>query len=243
MYGKRIRHSAEYLGKARDYWWNDDYLGLLASRLTLGRCHNMLDVGCGKGYMAFKIAPFLGNNAKIHGIDSEPKWIQEAQEKAIISPVYYRDFSFQVGNAYNLPFDDNSMELTVCQTLLIHMNEPEKVITEMIRVTKQGHNIIAFEPNNRTSSLVLRNLNESNSSYESMMRTVDAAIRMENGKKSLGEGFNSIGDLVPEYFEKAGLENIKVWLCDKVTSLIPPYDDEEKQAIRDEMIEWMENNE
>jgi len=204
----------------------------------------MLDVGCGKGYMAFKLAPFLGDTANIYGIDSEPNWIREANNRTqLYTNNLDKEFIFKVGDSYDLPFESNLMDLTVCQTLLIHLSTPEKAIAEMIRVTKPGHNIIAFEPNNRINSLIMNNLNEIDEKYETVMRKVDSALRVELGKKSINEGLNSLGDIIHEFFYRAGFKNVRVWISDKAATLIPSYDTEEKQAIRDEIIHWMEYNE
>jgi len=38
-------HSAAYFNLQRDFWWNPDYLQLLAGRLGLGDVRSVLDVG------------------------------------------------------------------------------------------------------------------------------------------------------------------------------------------------------
>jgi hypothetical protein len=40
-------HSAEYFGDTRDYWWNPDFLELMAKRLLFVRVQDVLDIGCG----------------------------------------------------------------------------------------------------------------------------------------------------------------------------------------------------
>ena len=40
-------HSAEYFGDTRDFWWNADFLRLMARRLSFDRVGDVLDVGCG----------------------------------------------------------------------------------------------------------------------------------------------------------------------------------------------------
>lgn len=43
-------HSAAYFNPQRDFWWNADYLQLLAERLGLGDVRSALDVGAGVGH-------------------------------------------------------------------------------------------------------------------------------------------------------------------------------------------------
>jgi len=43
-------HSEIYFGEVRDYWWNHDFLQLMAKRWNLETVDSVLDVGCGVGH-------------------------------------------------------------------------------------------------------------------------------------------------------------------------------------------------
>jgi len=43
-------HSEDYFGEQRDFWWNADFLELMARRLNFSSIHSVLDVGCGQGH-------------------------------------------------------------------------------------------------------------------------------------------------------------------------------------------------
>jgi hypothetical protein len=43
----RKLHSADYFNDARDFWWNLDFLKLMAQRWQIQEIGNLLDVGCG----------------------------------------------------------------------------------------------------------------------------------------------------------------------------------------------------
>ena len=45
-------HSAAYFNEQRDFWWNADYLQLVARRLRLSEVSSALDVGAGIGHWA-----------------------------------------------------------------------------------------------------------------------------------------------------------------------------------------------
>lgn len=51
-----------------------------------------------------------------------------------------------VGDAHHLPFPDNSFDAAICESLLEHVTEPERVISEMRRVLKPGGKIYAMMP-------------------------------------------------------------------------------------------------
>ncbi|MDP5169371.1 MAG: class I SAM-dependent methyltransferase, partial [Bacteroidia bacterium] len=115
-------HSESHLNAAREYWWNEDYLALLADRLDLLQCETLADIGCGKGMMAFKFAPYLQPGAQVFGVDQEPKYIKAADRAAKKQGAYSAiKYDFTVGSAYHLPFDNEQMDVTLCQTLLIHL--------------------------------------------------------------------------------------------------------------------------
>ena len=75
-------HSAMWFGDSRDYWWNEDFLPLLAARWTLAEHRDVLDVGCGVGHWGRIIARFLPSDARMLGVDREPEWIRIAEERA-----------------------------------------------------------------------------------------------------------------------------------------------------------------
>jgi len=75
-------HSIEYMGEARNFWWNNDYLELLAKRLVLAEKSVLVDVGCGYGMMGFLLSKFMKKNATIHGFDLEEEHIAKAKKLA-----------------------------------------------------------------------------------------------------------------------------------------------------------------
>lgn len=237
------KHSEDHLGPAREYWWNDDYLELLARRLHLNYTGTLVDIGCGKGMMGFMFSRHLPPGAQVYGVDFEPEYIEEAKQKA--QSVYLHNdisYDFRVGNASNIPLPDNLADLTLCQTLLIHVKDPRQVIDEMIRITKPGGWVLALEPNNLVPNLMFDRYGETDFDVESTLEVLEIKLRIEKGKKRLGEGFNSLGDVIPDLYLKAGLENIKVWISDKALSIIPPYDTQEKMLRVEQMLQWIDSD-
>jgi SAM-dependent methyltransferase len=224
-------HSIEYMGEARNFWWNDDYLKLLAKRLNLAKKSVMVDVGCGYGLMGLLLSKFMKKNATIYGFDLEKEHIAKAKKLAAADHSG-KKFSFEVADAYELPLENNFSDITVCQTLLIHLNDPQRAIKEMIRVTKPGGLIVAFEPNNMASVLYIDQFSDLDLSVEEKLEETEMVLRHEKGKMALGEGFDSLGDVVPELFLKSGLKEVALWLSEKCLSIIPPYGDSPEMSAR-----------
>lgn len=238
----REAHSESHLVESREYWWNQDYLALLAERLDLENCEHMADIGCGLGLLAFQFSSFLANGASVKGIDSEKKYIKRAIQKARkVHKKTGTEFEFLVGDANQIPLEDQSQDLVACQTLLMHMKNPLEVIKEMKRCAREGGRVVAIEPNNLASVLMFDTYAQSNYEVEDMLDLMEIRLRCEKGKKLLGEGFSSIGDSLPDLFRQADLKNIEVYISDKSQHLIPPYDTREKRMRAAQMIDWIEN--
>ena len=225
-------HSAEYFGDTRDYWWNPDYIELIGRRLAFDQVHEVLDVGCGVGHWSQVLASALPGDAKVIGVDRDPLWIDKATARAAARGVSHR-FQYRVSDAQTLPFPDASFDLVTCQTVLIHVADPKAVITEMARVTRPGGLVLAAEPNNISTSLVQNSI-----SFDAPIDEILAGVRLqltcERGKAALGEGNNSVGDVVPGLFAASGLTDVVVYLNDKTNAFLPPYGTPEQRAMHEE---------
>jgi SAM-dependent methyltransferase len=229
-------HSAEYFGDTRDYWWNRDFLELMAKRLSFDRIFEVLDVGCGVGHWGQLLANLIPSSARVQGVDRDPLWVEKAAARAAAQGLADR-FAYQVGVAEKLPFADASFDLVTCQTLLIHTPDPGAVIDEMIRVTRPGGLILAAEPNNVARALMFDSV-----SFHDPVDEILARVRLqlicERGKAALGQGNNSIGDLVPGLFAERDLVDIYVYLNDKADILLPPYESSAQRAMLEERADF-----
>lgn len=239
-------HSEEWLNDARQYWWNEDYINLILKRNNLLNIESMADIGCGKGYMTFKFLPHLEKLKECYGRDIEHSHISSANS---IAATCDKDicFNFKTGNAYDIDIEANKVDLSVCQTLLLHLDNPLTAINEMKRITKPGGTVMAIETNNSinsliTNSFVSEDVIEQIENIEKTLRYVKYDLIIQKGIHALGEGFISLGDYVPKLFLQAGLKDINVSIVDKSCCLIPPYDTEEKKSRAKELLDWINDS-
>lgn len=239
-------HSEEWITEDRDYWWNEDYIELLLNRNNLKNISSIADIGCGKGYMSFKLLPHLNNLKKIYGRDIEACHINDALLNAKKFPNI--DFDFNVRNAENIDIHDDAVDLSVCQTLLLHLENPLNSILEMKRITKEKGTIMAIETNNSINNLVRNNIigeNDVTSNIDNIPQTLkqlEYDLIIQKGIFNLKEGYLSIGDAVPKLFYEAGLKNINVSIVDKACSLIPPYDTQEKKIRAKDLLTMIDSS-
>ncbi len=229
-------HSAEYFGDQRDFWWNRDFVELMASRWRLGEAREVLDVGSGIGHWGRVLAPFLHADAKVIGLEREEKWVAEATARAPRA-----GFTYRQGDAMQLPFDDNTFDLVTCQTLLIHLPDARKGLAEMKRVLKPGGLLAVAEPNNIGCALVLGST-RFDDEVDAVLRLARMQIVCERGKAALGEGHNSIGELLPGFFKALGLGDLQVYQSDHATWLVPPYETRAEQVNVAQALDWAERD-
>ncbi len=152
----------------------------------------------------------------------------------------YPNWNFIKGDIKRLPFEDNSFDLVTCQTLLIHLDSPILAVKEMFRVLKPGGKVLISEPNNFSQS-TFRNSWNIDHSTQKRLDSITEKLKSDEKKKKNGHGDNSIGEIVPIHLRKNGFSEIRTYMNDKVTSLVPPYSTIEEQQKIDMLTHFSEN--
>jgi ubiquinone/menaquinone biosynthesis C-methylase UbiE len=92
-----------------------------------------LDLACGPGTFARAFAPRV---RWICGLDLTPAMLARARKDA--AGAGHRNLCFVCGNAYQLPYADETFHLAVCGYTFHHMNEPQAALLELARVLRPG---------------------------------------------------------------------------------------------------------
>ena len=127
MFMKKI-HSEPYITDERERWWNKDYIQLLQKRFNLLNCKKVLDLGCGAGHWTKIIVSVIAEKPEIIVQDIEEEWVRRSSK--LLKEIGYENVIGVVSDAHQLPFPDNSFDLVTCQTLLMHVEDPKKVINQ-----------------------------------------------------------------------------------------------------------------
>ena len=225
-----------FKGEYRDLWWNPDFLGLMARRWRLGRVRRALDVGCGAGHWTRTIQALLPRDAEVVGVDREAKFLELARATAADRGTEGRT-RFEVAEAEALPFEDGSFDLVTCQTVLMHVADAGRVISEMIRVLEPGGLIVASEPDNLAGNTTHLNSHPQLSVDDRVAFFRFQAI-CEAGKIALGNGNSSIGSLLPGLFNERGLTEIRAHTNDRCLLLHPPYEDPAMKVALEQELDW-----
>lgn len=94
----------------------------------------LLDVGCGPGNIALKIARRCPTLVVV-GLDRSRSMVETASRTAVELGLDIRVF-FQQGSADRLPFSGGAFDFVLCNSVLHHVSDPARVLGEMLRVIK-----------------------------------------------------------------------------------------------------------
>lgn len=89
---------------------------------------NLLDVGCGTGYLLELLRKQKA--AEYHGLDLSPEMLKAARKK------FGDDVVLVEGVADNLPYEDNTFDVVTCVQSFHHYPNPDKAMLEAYRVLK-----------------------------------------------------------------------------------------------------------
>ncbi len=131
--------SEKYFDEAHDSkaMFGNPALKRLYKRLKPGM--KVLDVGCGEGSKIIHAYQDI-KNLKCAGIDGSKIGIQRARKQN-------KNIKFLCHDIEKLSFKDNTFNITYSTYVFEHTTKPQKILNEMIRVTKKGGKVIIVCPN------------------------------------------------------------------------------------------------
>jgi len=111
----------------------------LIERSGIKKGMHVLDLGCGSGAFTTFIARAVGNKGKVYALDIQADMLKQLEKK--LSRPENRDIKnikLIEGNAYELPFDDSSLDLVYMVTVLQEIPDRNRALHEVKRVLKPG---------------------------------------------------------------------------------------------------------
>jgi ubiquinone/menaquinone biosynthesis C-methylase UbiE len=118
----------------------DDYL----ARMDVKSLSMVLDVGCGTGVVARRLAHCPAFNGMIVGIDRSPDLIELARKQAVTDEVS-RSIEFRVGDAASLNTFNGKFDAAIAHTLISHVDDPLAVIINIRDCVRPGGLIAIFD--------------------------------------------------------------------------------------------------
>lgn len=100
----------------------------------------ILDVACGTGIVARLVFKKSGNTSSVTGLDINPGMLAVARE---VSPP---EINWMEASAEEIPAEDNTFDVVLCQISLMFVPDKRKALGEMYRVLKPKGRILLSAP-------------------------------------------------------------------------------------------------
>jgi len=212
----------------RRFMWRADTIERIAISIGLGHGMTVTDVGCGLGYLGWTFREFYGETGTYIGLDCSENLLNDA---LALSKEWSKDVltEFIRASAYHVPLPDGYSDVTMCQTLLMHLEHPQDALEEMVRITRPGGAIMCMEPDNLSWMLSYPYSSQPDMSLEARLYWHRISMIGTEGRKRLGRGDSGIGSKVPHMMSIAGLVRIDARANDMARFIQPPYETEAQE--------------
>ena len=112
------------------------YLRKAIARSDMQPGEMVLELGPGPGIITVEIAPILQPGGKLFTLDIQEEMIAKLEHR--VSAAGLDNVIAQVGDACQLPFDDDSLDRAVLVSVLPEIPDRERALAELRRVLKSG---------------------------------------------------------------------------------------------------------
>jgi ubiquinone/menaquinone biosynthesis C-methylase UbiE len=215
----------EYLQKSRFMAHNDDYLEFLVKTVwKLEKPVSIVDFGCGFGYLGTKIMPLLHAGSSYTGVDKAPNLLNAGRK---LFTKYYFLHTFVESEVYHTPFEENTFDIAIAHSVLMHLERPMEALKEMKRVTRHGGMLITANANRNAwhALFYVDELNTQETISLTFTQQMNRYIRQQTGVDY------NIGIKVPVMMDKLGLKYVGCRIDDCVNLLFPSMDLEKKRRV------------
>lgn len=115
----------EYLRNTRWLYYNDDYLEFLVQRVwKIEKSVDIIDYGCGYGYLGLKLLPLLPEGSTYTGLDKGKELIKQAKE--IFSKTSYQT-TFIIDDIEKVQVK-RQYDIAISHAFLLHITEPITIL-------------------------------------------------------------------------------------------------------------------
>jgi ubiquinone/menaquinone biosynthesis C-methylase UbiE len=173
--------------------WSRQLAPLFLEFVSVRDGDKVLDIGCGTGSLSATLARVTGAS-KIVGIDPSNGFIEYARTQVVDPRV-----SFEVADAQNLPFPDNSFDRAMDLLVINFIPDAPKAAKEARRVTKPG-GVLA------TANWDLSHANQLNGCLWDAAMAIDPTVKRPAGRAASYNSAEALSDLL----KSAGLTAIEV---------------------------------
>lgn len=215
----------DYLKLTRSLYLNIDYLQFLIEKVwKITKKVDVIDFGCGYGYLGLVLMSLLPNGSSYTGVDISEELINKGKEIFKELPFNYK---FILSSANNVPEKDDTFDIAICNSVLMHIPEPDAVLAEMKRITKNDGMIITCESNwNAVNALLyIDGIKKSKITDLGFLQILFERIH----EKTKTDG--NIGMKMPVIMARNNIKNIQARISDSVRIILADEKNEDQDSI------------
>ena len=215
----------DYLKLTRSLYLNIDYLQFLIEKVwKITKKVDVIDFGCGYGYLGLVLMSLLPNGSSYTGVDISEELINKGKEIFKELPFNHK---FILSSANNVPEKDDTFDIAICNSVLMHILEPDAVLAEMKRITKNDGMIITCESNwNAVNALLyIDGIKKSKITDLGFLQILFERIH----EKTKTDG--NIGMKMPVIMARNNIKNIQARISDSVRIILADEKNEDQDSI------------
>ena len=215
----------DYLKLTRSLYLNVDYLQFLVEKVwKITKKVDVIDFGCGYGYLGLALMPLLPEGSTYTGVDISEELINKGREIFKTVPFNHK---FIVSSANGVPEKDDTFDIAICNSVLMHIPEPDAVLAEMKRITKNDGMVISCESNwNAVNALMyIDGIKKSKITDLGFLQILFERVH----EKTKTDG--NIGMKMPVIMARNNIKNIQARISDAVRIILSDEKNEEQDSI------------
>lgn len=167
--------------------WTREMRAYLFQRCDLNRAHRVIDLGCGTGILLAELDGHVPR--RLFGLDIVREYLHKARTHAPTAELVQ-------GDAHFLPYPSRVFDASFCHFVLLWVDDPLAMVSEMARVTRLGGVVLALAEPDYGGRI----------DYPSELARLgiwqQAALRAQGADPWIGRRLKSV-------FSSAGLENVE----------------------------------
>lgn len=134
----------DYLKDSRIGFWNDDYLEFLVNKVwKITNPINIIDFGCGYGYLGMKLLQILPMGSTYTGVDISDTLLDET--KSLFKDSEYKTEFIKCNlNSFDV---EEKYDMAICQAVLRHLPNPKDILKKMVGSVSVGGMVVCIEVN------------------------------------------------------------------------------------------------
>ncbi len=174
----------------------------LIERATPRPGERVLDIACGTGVVARKVAPLVGPTGTVAGLDISPHMLLIANAASERDGL---DITWSEGRAESLPYPDGSFDLALCQFALMFFTDRAAALSEIRRV---------LDTHGRVVLSVFQGI-EQHPFYVALDRAIDRQLGTSGVRDIFALGDEAVvsGLLTKAEFQQVTIESASMTAC------------------------------